>query len=479
MDQISYYFGEITGGISLAARTGPVCWVPVPSKIFFGLRATDFTKRIPPPPLFASYHSRVAVSTPVEPGEIKSAMCRSATRTGRVDANRYTLQIMQPFTLHTTPHIVFEPGGIRRLGEIAAEKLGTNVLLVTDPGIRAAGLADAAIEALTSSGCTVEVFGDVEEDPTRATVQAATERAEAFGATGVVGFGGGSSMDVAKIASALAGGVQPLDEMWGLEKVSRRILPLVLVPTTAGTGSEVTKSAIVTLEGDRKMGVVSSALLPDIALLDPDLTLSLPPFGTAATGIDAMTHAIESYTVRHPNNNLISRGAAVEALKLLGRNIETAVREPDNRAARGAMLLGSMLAGTAFANAPVAAVHALAHPIGGGFHVAHGLSNALVLPHVMRFNAPVAGDRYAELAAYVFPDIDASADAETRCATLIDRIAELRSRIGLVTGLRDVGIGKADLPGMAVKATAMQNLLDNNPRDMTEADILGIYRAAY
>ena len=386
---------------------------------------------------------------------------------------------MQAFTLHTTPHIVFEPGSIRRLGEIAGDRLGDRVLLITDPGLRKAGLVFAAVDALSESGCTVEVYGEVEEDPSRATVEAAAAMAVEFGATGIVGFGGGSSMDVAKIVSALAGGDQPLDEMWGQEKVRRRVLPLVLVPTTAGTGSEVTKSAIVTLPGDQKLGVVSAALLPDIALLDPDLTLSLPSFSTAVTGIDAMTHAIESYTVRHPNNNPISRAAAIEALKLLGRNIETAVHEPDNREARGAMLLGAMIAGTAFANAPVAAVHALAHPIGGGFHVAHGLSNALVLPHVMRFNAPVAAERYAELAPHIFPDLGRAGDAGTQCAALIERIAELRTKIGLVTRLRDVNVGEDDLPVMANKATVMQFLLDNNPRDMIEADILDIYRAAY
>ncbi len=386
---------------------------------------------------------------------------------------------MQAFTLHTTPHIVFEPGGIRRLGEIAGGRLGDCVLLITDPGLRQAGHAVAAVDALTGSGAMVEVYGEVEEDPSRATVEAATAMAAEIGATGVVGFGGGSSMDVAKLVSALAGGDQPLDEMWGQEQVRRRVLPLVLVPTTAGTGSEVTRSAIVTLPGDRKLGVVSAALLPDIALLDPNLTLSLPPFGTAVTGIDAMTHAIESYTVRHPNANPVSRTAAIEALKLLGRNIETAVREPDNREARGAMLLGSMIAGTAFANAPVAAVHALAHPIGGSFHVAHGLSNALVLPHVMRFNAPVAGERYAELAPHIFSDLTESGDARALCDVLIGRITQLRADVGLVTQLRDVGVGEGDLPGMAERAMVMQFLLDNNPRDMAEADILDIYRAAY
>jgi alcohol dehydrogenase class IV len=222
--------------------------------------------------------------------------CVSSVRTAQFDRTMpdKTGNAMQAFTLHTTPHIVFEPGGIRRLGEIAGEKLGGRVLLITDPGLRQAGLADAAVDALRESGATVELYGEVEEDPSRATVEAATAMAVETGATGIVGFGGGSSMDVAKLVSALAGGDQPLDEMWGLDQVRRRVLPLALVPTTAGTGSEVTKSAIVTLPGERKLGVVSAALLPDIALLDPDLTLSLPAFGTAATGIDAMTHAIDT-----------------------------------------------------------------------------------------------------------------------------------------------------------------------------------------
>ena len=386
---------------------------------------------------------------------------------------------MQAFTLHSTPHIVFEPGGIRRLGEIAGDRLGERVLLVTDSGLRAAGHVEPAVDALRECGATIEVYGEVEEDPSRATVEAATAQAVGCAATGVVGFGGGSSMDVAKLVAALAGGDQPLDEMWGLDQVRRRALPLVLVPTTAGTGSEVTKSAIVTLPGDRKQAVVAAALMPDLALLDPELTLSLPAFSTAATGIDAMTHAIESYTVRHPNNNPISRAATIEALKLLGRNIETAVHEPDNRDARSAMLLGAMIAGTAFANAPVAAVHALAHPIGGGFHVAHGHANALVLPHVMRFNAPVTAPRYAELAPHIFPDLSDTDDADALCAALIDRIAELRTNIGLATQLRDVGVGEHDLPAMAETATVMQFLLDNNPRDMVAADIVEIYRTAY
>src|ERR671916_573671 len=181
-------------------------------------------------------------------------------------------------------------------------------------------------------------------------------------------------------------------------------LPLLLAPTTAGTGSEVTPISIVTPGAHEKKGVVSSVLIPDIALLDPELTLGLPPHVTAATGVDAMVHAIEAYTSASPNNNPVSRALACEALRLLGRNIRRAVHHGQDSDARAAMLLGSMLAGQAFANSPVAAVHALAYPIGGHFGVPHGLSNALVLPHVLRFNAPACGSRYAELLPHAFPE---------------------------------------------------------------------------
>ena len=211
--------------------------------------------------------------------------------------------------------------------------------------------------------------------------------------TGVVGFGGGSSLDVAKLSALLAGSGEDLEAAWGVGNAKGPRLPLVLVPTTAGTGSEVTPVAIITVGGDEKRGVSSPILLPDIALLDAELTLSLPAGTTAATGIDAMVHAIEAYASKSANNNPMSRMLAVEALRLLGGHIERVIAEPGDIEARAAMLLGSTLAGMAFANSPVAAVHALAYPIGGTFHVPHGLSNALVLPHVLAFNAAEAAQR--------------------------------------------------------------------------------------
>ncbi len=390
---------------------------------------------------------------------------------------------LPPFVFNTTASIVFEDGAASRLGAVAGAKLGNRVLMVTDPGIRALGLCDPAIDSLVQAEVTVRLFDQVEADPSRKTLMASLESAREMGATGICGFGGGSSLDIAKLTALLAGSGENLDEAWGVGNAKGPRLPLVLVPTTAGTGSEVTPVSIITVEGDEKRGVSSPVILPDIAVLDPALTLGLPAHITAATGIDAMVHAIEAYASKSANNNPLSRMIAVEALRLLGGNIETAVFNGKDRAARSAMLLGSMLAGQAFANSPVAAVHALAYPVGGIFHVPHGLSNALVLPHVLRFNAAETANGseklYAALAPHAFPDLAREEGAQAICAAFIERLASLSAKLGLETKLREVGVKEGDLPRMASDAMKQQRLLVNNPREVTEADALAIYKAAW
>ena len=386
---------------------------------------------------------------------------------------------MTPFVFNTTPSVVFEPGAARRFGAIAGPRLGHAVLFVTDPGLRGLGLCDPAIASLEAAGIAVTVFDAVEADPSLATLMQAVEAGRAAGATGVVGFGGGSSLDVAKLAALLIGSGEDIDGAWGVGQAKGPRLPLALVPTTAGTGSEVTPVSIITVGEEEKRGVSSPIILPDIAVLDAGLTLGLPPAITAATGIDAMVHAIEAYASKNANNNPLSRMLARQALQLLGANIETAVTDGRNLAARSAMLLGSMLAGQAFANSPVAAVHALAYPVGGTFHIPHGLSNALVLPHVLRFNAPDAAHLYAEIAADAFPRLAAEESVQGRCAAFIEELAALSARVGLQPRLRDVGIPEAALPKMAADAMKQQRLLVNNPRPVGEADALAIYRAAW
>ncbi|AJD43395.1 alcohol dehydrogenase iron-type protein (plasmid) [Rhizobium gallicum bv. gallicum R602sp] len=386
---------------------------------------------------------------------------------------------MNPFIFTTTPQIVFRPGAAAGIGDIVKKKLGERVLFVTDAGLRRLGLCDPALASLAASGIEVTVFDSVEADPSLATVMAASDMARPAGVTGIIGFGGGSSLDVAKVVALLCGSGEDIDEAWGVGNAKGPRLPLVLVPTTAGTGSEVTSVSIITVGGDEKRGVSSPIILPDIAILDADLTIGLPAHITAATGIDAMVHAIESYASKSANNNPLSKMLARQALQLLGANIEKAVSDGQDRAARGAMLLGSMLAGQAFANSPVAAVHALAYPIGGTFHIPHGLSNALVLPHVLRFNAPDAASVYAEIAADAFPDLVSEREDEGRCGAFIERLAGLSEKLGLQSRLRDVGIGEEHLAVMARDAMKQTRLLVNNPREVSERDALSIYRAAW
>jgi len=279
----------------------------------------------------------------------------------------------------------------------------------------------------------------------------------------------------------LFGSNEDLEAAWGVANAKGPRLPLVLVPTTAGTGSEVSPVAIITIGEEEKKGVSSSIILPDLAILDPDLTLGLPARTTASTGIDAMVHAIEGYASSNKNNNLISKMLAIEALKLLGGSIETAVLEGSNVEARGNMLIGAMLAGKTFANSPVAAVHALAYPIGGTFHISHGLSNSLVLPYVLRFNSVdvKAAKYYAELAPYVFPSLDINRGTQAVCSEFIEKMENLSKRLGLPQKLREVNIPKNACEKMARDAMKQTRLLVNNPREVTETDALSIYQSAW
>ena len=340
----------------------------------------------------------------------------------------------------------------------------------------ATGLVGQVVDNLRAAGLRVTVFDQVQADPPEAVILQAADVARVV--SGVVGFGGGSSLDVAKLAALLAASRQPLVEAYGIGNAKGPRLPLVLVPTTAGTGSEVTPISIVTTGASEKMGVVSPIILPDVAVLDPELTLGLPAHVTAATGIDAMVHAIEAYASANPNNNPVSRALAVEALRLMGRVLQRAVDTPGDIEARSDMLLGSMLAGQAFANSPVAAVHALAYPIGGHYKVPHGLSNALVLPHVLRFNAEVAPLAYAELLPHVFPQVSDTGVGDA-AVKFVEGMAALSRACGLPQNLRDVGIEKEALPMLACDAMNQTRLLVNNPRPVDEAAALAIYEAAW
>jgi alcohol dehydrogenase len=383
---------------------------------------------------------------------------------------------MQPFVFNTVPQLVCQPGSALALAERCRSLGIRRPLLVTDPGLLAIGLVQPVQAALEAAGVQVTLYDQVREDPPEATVEAAAARGRSADVDGVIAVGGGSSMDVAKVVAVLLAGSQPLRALYGVDQVSGGRLPLILVPTTAGTGSEVTPVAVITTGETTKAGVSSPVLLPDIALLDADLTLGLPPRVTAMTGVDAMVHAIEAYTSRLRKNPL-SDNLAREALRLLAGNIRTAVSDGGNREAREAMLLGACLAGQAFANAPVAAVHALAYPLGGHYHIPHGLSNSLVLPSVLAHNMPAAETLYAELAEIIAPAATGSAAA--RAAALVEALQQLIADVGLPATLAEAGVPAADLPMLAADAMQQQRLLVNNPREVSEADALAIYRAAH
>ena len=385
------------------------------------------------------------------------------------------------FSFNTTAGIRFGSGTSKSCASEISKKLGSNILFVTDKDLMKLKLTEPTLKELIKNSSKVEIFEDVEADPSLKTLENAIEVGKKINATGVIGFGGGSSMDVAKLASLILGSNEEIDEAWGVANAKGPRLPLVLVPTTAGTGSEVTPISIITVGEEEKKGVSSPIILPDLAILDPDLTLGLPVHTTAATGIDAMVHAIEGYASANKNNNPISKMLAVEALKLLGGSIEKAVFEGADIQARSNMLIGAMLAGKSFANSPVAAVHALAYPIGGTFHISHGLSNSLVLPYVLRFNSVSnkATKDYSEIAPFAFPDINTNQGNQAVCSEFIDRLEQLSKKLGLPQRLREVNIPKEACKKMASDAMKQTRLLVNNPREVTEADALNIYESAW
>lgn len=379
-------------------------------------------------------------------------------------------EFMPDFAFRTVPHIHVGAGSAQRLAEIAGDyiKDKRTCFLVTDPGVRQAGLIESALSSLQTAGITVVVYDQVQADPPEAIVRAAAEQARAAGVEIVVGLGGGSSLDTAKLVAMILGSTQPLEAMYGVNQATGPRLPLILIPTTAGTGSEVTPISVITVGETTKMGVNAPALYADLAVLDADLTLGLPRAATAATGIDAMVHAIEAYTSR-VEKNPVSDALALAGLKKLHGAIVDACLDGSNREAREDMLLGALLAGQAFANAPVGAVHALAYPLGGIFHIPHGLSNSLMLPPVLRYNAQTAEPLYAELAAHL--GLHPSTEA------LVDDMERIADAVGIETRLSQCGISHNDLPRLAEDAMKVTRLLVNNPRPMTLEAAQACYEA--
>ena len=379
------------------------------------------------------------------------------------------------FDFHSTRSILLERGGSSNLAKRIFERGGKSVLIVTDSGVLSAGLLTKALVQFQELSLSAHIFSDVLADPPVSVIDSAVKVAQNCKADFIVGFGGGSSMDVAKLVALLASGKEKLADVYGVDMAKGPRLPLILVPTTAGTGSEVTTIAIVTISESEKKGVVSPQLLPDVALLDAELTLGLPSHVTAATGIDAMVHAIEAFTTKRLKNP-VSDCLAKEALRLLAGNLHKVVKSGSDVIARENMLLGACLAGMAFTNAPVAGVHALAYPIGARFHVPHGLSNSLMLGPVMRFNLEVAHAMYAELGKIIKPGLQGS--TQEQAAQLIDYLGSLAGELGLAKSLVEVGITANDVDQLAKEAMLQTRLLQNSPREITLRDARDLYREA-
>ena len=381
---------------------------------------------------------------------------------------------MRPFTFNPGPRLFSGEGSALSLADVLP---AGPCLFITDKDVVGLGLTEAFRDALEAGGRQVILFDAVEADPSKATLLAAVEHGRRHDVTHVVGFGGGSPMDVAKLAAYLLRSGDELESIWGVGLAAGKRLPLALVPTTAGTGSEATPVAVITCEGGEKRGVNSPALIAEWAALDASLTLGMPRALTAATGIDAIVHAVEAFTsarLKNPMSDMYAR----EALKLLSANLIRACEQPDDLAARSAMLLGAHLAGLAFSNAPVAGVHALAYPLGGIHHLPHGLSNALMLRVVLQHNAEAARDHYAELAEILSPECSGQG-SQSKCAILIDRLDRMVLESGLAPRLRDHGIPAEDIPMLASEAMKQQRLLVNNPCPIKEADARRLYEAAW
>lgn len=367
-------------------------------------------------------------------------------------------------------------GAAEKCGAEAANLGAKRVLLVTDPGVLKAGLADTVAGYLRAVGLSVEVYSRVQAEPPLENIEDCLEVLRAGGFDAVVGLGGGSALDVAKSSAALVKASIPLADCFGVGKVPGKGLPCILMPTTAGTGSEVTQNAVFTDTKEQlKKTIVSPFILPDVAIVDPVLTVTCPPIVTAATGMDALTHAVESYTASRATPH--TRMYALEATRYIGKWLVKAVTDGNDLEARMGMAWGSYLAGISLANAGVGMVHGLAYPLGGRYRVSHGISNALLLPYLTAFNLAGNEPPFARLAEALGVGRGAS-DAEAARAGL-EEIRRLSRETGIPQRMREVGVPEEAIADMARAAVTNDRLNANSPRRMTAEDADKVYREAY
>jgi len=386
--------------------------------------------------------------------------------------------MLEKLTLfRTTKRILFGLGAVEKTGAEAQLLKTKKVLIITDTGVIQAGLLDAVEKSLQSVNLPFVIFDGVEPDPRIEVVEKSVEKAKKEGINLIIGLGGGSSLDIAKVTSILMNNSGKIDSFFGIDLVPNPGVPVILIPTTAGTGSEVTPIAILSDTKEKlKKGIVSPTLFPEVAIVDPKLTIGLPPSVTAFTGMDALTHAIEAYY--SVNATDLSDLLAFRAMELISKNLRMAYAYGENLTARSNMMEGSLLAGIAFANAGVGAVHAFAYPLGGEFHLAHGLTNTLMLPYLMRYNILGCPDRFAQMARAFGEKVEGLSDLDA-AETAVRFVERLSDDIRVPRRLRDVGIPEKAIPGLAEAAMKVTRLLANNPRKVTLEDAVAIYKSAY
>ena len=380
---------------------------------------------------------------------------------------------MSTYSILNAGRIVAGPDSIEQIADIVKDYGASRVLIISDKGVARAGLIDRPKALLEAAGIAVSILDDTPPEPEVEQANAIFNAAKNAACDMVIGIGGGSAMDVAKLTAVLLNNDVTLRELLDKAPIPRRGLPTLMIPTTAGTGSETTPNSIVLVpEDELKVGIVSPKLMPDCVILDPKMTLGLPPAITASTGMDALCHAIECYTSK--KGNPFSEMIALKAISLITRSIRRAFNTGTDIDARHDMLLGAMYGGMCIATSSTTAVHALAYPLGGKYRIAHGVSNAILLPFVMRFNAVGNEDKFRDVAVAMGLDVD-PADSKAATGKFIEAIFELNRDLRIPSDLKRWNITAADLETLVEGAAKVTRLLDNNPRPMDKADIRAIY----
>ncbi|MCI0357243.1 MAG: iron-containing alcohol dehydrogenase [Planctomycetaceae bacterium] len=397
------------------------------------------------------------------------------------------------WSFYSAGQLIFGRGAAAQLGHLVAQRKLSKAFVVTDPRLAAAGLVDRVVKPLTKAGIATRVFDQGEPEPSIAAALRAADAAARFAPDCLLGLGGGSNMDLAKFAAILLTHGGPPSKYFSFGNVPGPVLPLVCVPTTAGTGSEVSHAAVLTdTENHIKVSTLSQFLRPALAVVDPAMTDGCPRQVTADSGIDALTHAIEAYTateyhdieaashepVAYQGRHPLGMCLAEKAIALIGQHLVTAVSDGGNQGARDGMALAATIAGLAFSNCAVAVVHALEYPLGAVLHCSHGAGNGLLLPHVMRYNLPARTESFATIARLLGEDVSGLTpeEAALKAPAAVERIS---AAIGIPQRIRDLGGRREELAGFAEKAFAIKRLMNTNPRRPTQADLLGILEAAF